>query len=168
MSSGGKKKGPVFDSPQQQAWLQLWRTYDRLKVLEDQLFGSFEISSQQYNLLRLLEAASPDALRTLDLARRMISRSPDITRMLDRLESQGWIARVRPKDNRRTVLVSITPAGLRLLQKIAHPLAECHRQQLGHLGRESLADLVRLLRAAGAPHEPEGSPWGAPGIAGPR
>ncbi|MFN5852457.1 MAG: MarR family transcriptional regulator, partial [Pirellulaceae bacterium] len=90
MSSGGKKKGPVFDSPQQQAWLQLWRTYDRLKVLEDQLFGSFEISSQQYNLLRLLEAASPDALRTLDLARRMISRSPDITRMLDRLESQGW------------------------------------------------------------------------------
>jgi DNA-binding MarR family transcriptional regulator len=168
MSSGGKKKGPAFDSPQQQAWLQLWRTYDRLKALEDQLFGSFEISSQQYNLLRLLEAASPDPLRTLDLARRMISRSPDITRMLDRLESQGWIARDRPKDNRRTVLVSITPAGLRLLQKIARPLAECHQQQLGHLGKDSLSELVRLLKAAGAPHEPEGSPWGAAGGADPR
>ena len=168
MTSGGKKKGPAFDSPQQQAWLQLWRTYDRLKSIEDQLFGSFEISSQQYNLLRLLESASPDSLRTLDLARRMISRSPDITRMLDRLESQGWIARDRPKDNRRTVLVSITPAGMRLLQKIKQPLAECHRQQLGHLGKESLSELVRLLKAAGAPHEPEGSPWGALSVAASR
>jgi DNA-binding MarR family transcriptional regulator len=66
------------------------------------------------------------------------------------------------------VLVSITPAGLRLLQKIAQPLAECHRQQLGHLGKESLSELVRLLKAAGAPHEPEGSPWGALSVAASR
>src|SRR5437764_6287461 len=91
-----------FDSPQQEAFLGLWRTYDRLRALEDELFGRYDLTPQQYNALRLLAAAQPDKLRTLDLAGRLVSRAADITRLLDKLEQRGLIDRHRPLDNRRT------------------------------------------------------------------
>src|SRR6476646_7234205 len=80
-----------FDSPEQEAFLNLWRTYDRLRALEDELFGRFDLTPQQYNALRLLKAVYPDALPTLALAQRLVSRAPDITRMMDRLEQRGLI-----------------------------------------------------------------------------
>ncbi len=51
-----------FDSPEQEVYLNLWRTYDRLREIEDRLFQQFDINSQQYNVLRLLKAAKPDPL----------------------------------------------------------------------------------------------------------
>ncbi len=106
---------PGFDSQEQEVFLQLWRTYDCLKALEDQLFGQYDLSAQQYNALRLLEAASPDGIQTMDLGRRLISRSPDTTRMVDRLEKRGLITRSRLKDNRRVVEITISKAGSQLL-----------------------------------------------------
>ncbi|MFO0863487.1 MAG: MarR family transcriptional regulator [Gemmataceae bacterium] len=148
-----------FDSPQQEAYLALWRTYDRLSALEDDLFGSFDLSAQQYNLLRLLEAKHPEAAPTLSLANRLVSRAPDVTRMIDRLEQRGLIVRTRSTEDRRLVLVGISDAGLHLLKDIAGPLRECHRKQLGHLDPGELKALVDLLRKARAPHEPEESSW---------
>jgi DNA-binding MarR family transcriptional regulator len=148
-----------FDSPQQEAYLAIWRTYDRLSALEDELFSSFDLSAQQYNLLRLLEARHPEAAPTLSLVDRLVSRAPDVTRMIDRLEQRGLILRSRSKEDRRLVLVGITEAGLTLLKDIAGPLRECHRKQLGHLEPDELKALVDLLRKARAPHEPEESPW---------
>jgi DNA-binding MarR family transcriptional regulator len=146
-----------FDSPEQEVYLSLWRTYDRLRALEDELFGRFKLTAQQYNVLRLLRAEHP--LRTLELANRLISRAPDITRMLDRLEERGLVIRERKSENRRVVEVDITSAGLALLREIAQPLRTCHEQQLGHLSRTELSKLSALLRAARAPHEDERSVW---------
>src|SRR4051794_31139142 len=87
-----------FDSPEQEAFLNLWRTYDRLRALEDELFGRFELTPQQYNALRLLRAVHPGTLPTLALAQRLVSRAPDITRMMDRLEQRGLVRRERPPD----------------------------------------------------------------------
>src|SRR5437763_5938689 len=84
-----------FDSPQQEAYLALWRTYDRLRALEDELFARFDLSAQQYNLLRLLRAARPFLQPTLSLADRLVSRAPDITRMLDKLEERKLLTRTR-------------------------------------------------------------------------
>jgi DNA-binding MarR family transcriptional regulator len=148
-----------FDSPEQEAFLNLWRTYDRLRALEDALFGRFDLTPQQYNALRLLRAHRPEAMPTLALAERLVSRAPDITRMLDKLEERGLIARVRPPDNRRTVLVGITVAGIKLLRDIAGPLRACHRRQLGHLSAAELKRLVCLLQRARGPHEDEKSAW---------
>ena len=148
-----------FDSPQQEAYLALWRTYDRLSALEVELFSSFELSAQQYNLLRLLEARHPEAAPTLSLSDRLVSRAPDVTRMLDRLEQRGLIVRTRSTEDRRLVLVNIAEAGLALLKDIAGPLRECHRKQLGHLEPAELKSLVDLLRKARAPHESADSPW---------
>ncbi len=147
-----------FDSPEQEAFLNLWRTYDRLRQLEDELFGQFELTPQQYNALRLLKASHPMPLLTLELAGKLVSRAPDITRLLDKLAERGLITRERPAENRRQVLVQITAAGLELLDRIAGPLRECHLRQLGHLPTADLERLVSLLQAARAPHEAAG-PW---------
>src|SRR5437588_7009976 len=100
-----------FDSPEQEAFLSLWRTYDRLRMVEDELFGRHGLTAQQYNALRILRAASPRRVPTLQLASRLVSRAPDITRLLDKLAERGLIDRERPADNRRIVHVGITDAG---------------------------------------------------------
>lgn len=155
----GRSSGPRrFDSAEQEAFLNLWRTYDRLRAFEDDLFAGFELTPQQYNLLRLLKAARPDPVPTLALAERLVSRAPDVTRMLDKLEARGLVARARSADDRRSVLVTATDAGLELLAKIAAPLRACHARQLGHLSADQLAALTALLKLARAPHEPA-EPW---------
>jgi DNA-binding MarR family transcriptional regulator len=150
-----------FDSPQQEAFLELWRTYDRLAIVEDAWLGKYDLSPQQYNALRLMRAARPERMQTLRLAERLISRAPDISRLIDRLEARGLADRRRPADNRRIVTVGITDAGLALLADLDREVIDCHRRQLGHLPADQLATLIRLLRSARAPHEEPGSPWSA-------
>lgn len=156
MSEPGRMR---FDSPLQELYLNLWRTYDRLRELEEELFSQFEINSQQYNVLRLLKAAQPGGMPTLTIGDRLVSRAPDITRLLDRLESRHWVERVRPPEDRRQVIACITPAGIELLQRIAEPLQACHQRQLGHLTDEEVAQLTALLHRARRPHEVSGSHW---------
>jgi len=148
-----------LDSLEQEVFLNLWRTYDRLRTLEDELFSRFDLTPQQYNALRLLKSQHPNKLHTLDLAGRLVSKAPDITRLLDKLEQRGLIARDRPADNRRVVRVGITETGQALLEQLGDPILECHSRQLGHLSRQQLLDLVALLRTAREPHEPLGGTW---------
>jgi DNA-binding MarR family transcriptional regulator len=148
-----------FDSLEQEVFLNLWRTYDRLRALEDALFSGYDLTAQQYNVLRLLRASYPEAEQTLTLAERLVSRAPDITRMLDKLQERGLIARERPAENRRVVRVRITEPGMALLAEIAGPLRECHQRQLGHMGPTDLKRLARLLRVARSPHEDSTGPW---------
>lgn len=142
-----------FDTPEQEAYLNLWRTYDRLRAMEDELFAAHGLTAQQYNALRLLKAAGPGGLATLALASRLISRAPDITRLVDRLEESGLVSRDRQAGNRRVVRLAITAAGLALLKELAGPVRQCGRRQLGHLTREQLAALTGLLKMAREPHD---------------
>jgi len=128
-------------------------------MLEDALFASHDLTAQQYNILRLLRKRHPVRLPTLTLASRLISRAPDITRMLDKLEDRGLIQRERLPDNRRVVEVGITPVGLELLKTLDPLVQNCHERQLGHLTREQLTMLVELLERTRAPHEDPHSPW---------
>jgi DNA-binding MarR family transcriptional regulator len=153
------RKGRRFDSLEQEAFLSLWRTYDRLRAFEDELFAGYDLTPQQYNALRLLRSAHPQPIRTLDLASRLVSRAPDITRLLDKLAERGLVVRDRPADNRRIVWIGITAAGIALLKELQRPIQECHQRQLGHLSAKDLRDLVALLQAARKPHEPEGGSW---------
>lgn len=153
------RRAARFDSLEQEVFLNLWRTYDRLRIQEDELFGRFDLTPQQYNVLRLLRAASPEMLPTLTLAERLVSRAPDITRMLDKLAARGLIVRDRPIDNRRVVRVGITESGVALLEEMSEPLQACHARQLGHMSAAELRRLCALLRAARGPHEPDVSSW---------
>jgi DNA-binding MarR family transcriptional regulator len=160
LSASSKRRR--FDSLAQETYLSLWRTYDRLKALEDELFEAYELSAQQYNTLRLLEAVHPAAMTVQQLGEKLISRAPDMTRLLDRLEARHWIARVRPPENRRTVQVTLTSAGQALLKELSAHVRDCHEQQLGHLSSVQQRQLIQLLAAARAPHEPAESSWNTP------
>jgi DNA-binding MarR family transcriptional regulator len=154
-----KKRAQRFDSIQQETYLNLWRTYDRLRSLEDELFGRHDLTAQQYNALRLLRAAHPRKIATLHLAGRLVSRAPDITRLIDKLVERGLVERERPLDNRRVVNVGITPSGQTLLEELAGEIRACHDRQLGHLSSEEMQTLIALLRKARSPHEAPDSNW---------
>jgi DNA-binding MarR family transcriptional regulator len=78
----------------------------------------------------------------------MITRDPDVTRLLDRLEKRGLIARSREAKDRRTVMARITTEGLKVLTRLDEPVQAAHRKQLGHLGRERLRALTQLLQVS--------------------
>ena len=141
-----------FDSLEQEAYLNLWRTYDCLKAIEEEVFARYGLSAQQYNALRLLQAAS-GVLPTLAIAAKLVSRAPDITRLLDRLEARGLVQRERRADNRRVVQVGITPEGKSLLQAMSADVRRCGQRQLGHLANPDLVALIALLKESRAPHE---------------
>jgi DNA-binding MarR family transcriptional regulator len=133
--------------PEEAALLDLVRTCDLLSRGPAQVLKKEDLSPTQYNVLRILRGA-PGGLACGEIASRMITRDPDITRLLDRLEKRGLISRSRESKDRRTVMTRITPDGLKLLSRLDEPIREVHRKQLGHLGRERLGVLTELLSAA--------------------
>jgi DNA-binding MarR family transcriptional regulator len=150
-----------FDSVEQEAYLNLWRTYDRLRMLEDEVFREFDLTAQQYNVLRLLKAARPGRVATLTLAAQLVSKAPDITRMVDRLVDRGYVDKERGElGARRNVYVGITDEGVGLLKALRNKIFHCHRKQFGHMTDDELLMLTELLWKARKPHEPEDSQWG--------
>ena len=137
------------DCPEEVAFLDLLRTTDILSRGLVTVLKTEDISANQYNVLRILRG-SPDGLPCGEIASRMITRDPDITRLLDRLEKRGLISRCRETKDRRMVMARITPQGFKLLARLDEPVEETHRKQLGHLGGERLRALSELLHAARA------------------
>lgn len=127
-------------------YLDLLRTYEVLSHRVSEVLKKEGLSPTQYNVLRILRGA-PNGLPCGEIANRMITRDPDITRLLDRLQKRSLISRWRLAEDRRVVLARILPGGLRLLARLDGPVEEAHRQQLGHLGRERLETLAALLEA---------------------
>jgi DNA-binding MarR family transcriptional regulator len=82
-----------------------------------------------------------------DIGSKMITRDPDITRLLDRLAKRGLISRRRETKDRRMVLTRISPEGIEALSRLDEPMAALHKGQLGHLGRERLETLCEILAA---------------------
>jgi DNA-binding MarR family transcriptional regulator len=138
---------PRAACPEELAFLELLRTSDQLNRRLVPVLKAEELSETQYNVLRILRGA-PEGLPCGEIGNRMITRDPDITRLLDRLEKRSLISRCREAKDRRTVLTRITPEGLKLLSRLDEPVQNAHREQLGHLGRERLKALCDLLRAA--------------------
>jgi DNA-binding MarR family transcriptional regulator len=131
-------------------FLDLLRTSDVLSRRIDYVLKNADLSSNQYNVLRILRG-SPEGLACGEIGGRMITRDPDITRLLDRLEKRALISRCRESKDRRTVLTRITPAGVKLLAELDEPVQQAHRGQLGHMGRERLKALSELLRVSQNP-----------------
>lgn len=139
-----RPKSNLTPCPEEAAFVDLLRTTDMLSRGLSQLLKSEDLSATQYNVLRILRGAS-EGLACGEIANRMITRDPDITRLLDRLEKRGLISRRRDTRDRRTVMTRITPEGLKVLARLDEPVQIAHRQQLGHLGRKRLQELAALL-----------------------
>jgi DNA-binding MarR family transcriptional regulator len=136
-------------SPEEAAFLDLLRTADMLTRGALAVLRAEDLSLTQYNVLRILRGAH-EGLPCGEIASRMITRDPDVTRLLDRMEKRGLISRARESRDRRMVLARITTAGLKLVDRLDEPVQKIHRKHLGHLGKDQLRALAELLAAARA------------------
>lgn len=137
----------------------LMRTSDRVRGALASAMAPFGVTLQQYNVLRILRGAGDEGLPTLAIAERMIERTPGVTRLLDRLERQGWISRNRG-DDRRQVIARTTPAGLRLLDAMDEPLQQVDGRLMSRLGADEARALLELLAKVRAETVGEDDPGG--------
>jgi DNA-binding MarR family transcriptional regulator len=137
-----------FKSLEQEAYLNLLRTAAVLTDAFELVLKPVGITTQQFNVLRILRGAEPDGLCRNELRDRMLSRMPDMTRLLDRMEEAGLVTRERGDRDRRLVRTHITPRGLEILASLDEPVAAEHARSLGHLTEEQLRMLVALLTLA--------------------
>ena len=139
-----KQKIP-FSSREQEAYLSLLRTADALQSQVEGKLNEFGLTGTQYNALRILRGAGTEGLPCSEIGERMITRDPDITRLLNRLEKRGLVRRVRAKHDRRVIQGKITPAGLKLLHEMDKPVEKFGREILKHVGQTRLQELIDLL-----------------------
>ena len=139
-----RQKKP-FGSPEEELFLEVQRSADMLMRGLEGVLKPSGLTQTQYNVLRILRGAGPEGLVCHEVAERMVTRDPDVTRLLDRLESRGLVTRTRESGDRRVVRASLTESGISLLGRLDFDVAELHRRQLGHLGRAKLGRLVGLL-----------------------
>ncbi|HTP67292.1 MAG TPA: MarR family transcriptional regulator [Dongiaceae bacterium] len=130
-------------------FVRVLKIADFLSQQAEQLIKPFGLTGTQYNVLRILRGAEPDGLPCRVIADRMISRDPDMTRLLDRLEKQRLITRERQKDDRRVIKTRITAEGMKHLKKLDQPIHELHKAQFGHMSAAQLKQLGELLQQVG-------------------
>lgn len=128
--------------------LSLIRTASVLESQGNRLFRQFGLSGASYNILRVLERAGREGRCSSDIAPRLITTVPDTTRLLDRLEKLGLVTRQRTAEDRRMVKTAITAKGIELIAQLDAPLMALHREQLGHMKKSELGDLIVLLSKA--------------------
>ncbi|HTR27182.1 MAG TPA: MarR family transcriptional regulator [Terriglobales bacterium] len=148
MSRGLKeelKQNLPFRSPEQEAYLSLLRTADALQASVEAKLNEFGLTGTQYNALRILRGAGPEGLPCSEIGERMITRDPDVTRLLNRLETRGFVTRMRGKNDRRVIYGKITTAGLKLLRQMDEPIENHGKEILKHVSQEKLQELIGLL-----------------------
>ncbi len=138
----GKKR--PFDHPEVEAYVNLVRTHEALEAMCARFFKTHGITGPQYNVLRILRGHGK-RMRTYQVADEMVTREPDITRLLDRLVGRGLVTRERCPEDRRVVWIELTEPGAALLKELDRPVMDLHKAQLGHLGERKLRALNRLL-----------------------
>jgi DNA-binding MarR family transcriptional regulator len=140
-----------FETLEQEAHLNVVRTAAVLTDALERVVKPAGLTLAQFNALRILRGAEPGGLCRNELRDRLVTRMPDVTRLLDRLEQAGLVVRERSDADRRLVRTRITAGGLALLAEVDPAVRAEHRQLLGHLGPDDLRTLSDLLTRARAP-----------------
>ncbi len=143
------KQRKPFESLEQEVFLEVLRTGAAMMQDLVDVLRRFGLTQPQYNVLRILRGAEPGGLPSGEVGERMVvSREPDVTRLLVRMEKLGWVQRQRRADNRRVVTARITEKGLRLAKALDGPVRRMHNRQLHHMSRRELNTLATLLERA--------------------
>ncbi len=142
------KKRKPFEVLEEEVFLNLMRTAQWLGHAEEKLMKQHGLSGAGYNILRILRGAGEDGLPSLEIAGRMVTRVPDVTRLVDRLIKKNLVRRNRPDRDRRVVLVIITKKGLDLLADMDNPVIETVKRNFSQLTQQEMTDLNHLLEKA--------------------
>lgn len=137
-----------FVSLHQEAFLSVARTETVLREGIERLLAPHDLTLTQYNVLRVLRGAGQDGLCRNEIRDRLVTRMPDVTRLLDRMEAAGLIDRVRSTEDRRQVHTTLTVKGRKLVDSLDAPMQREHERRLGHLDAKQLKTLVELLALA--------------------
>ncbi|MEO0482304.1 MAG: MarR family transcriptional regulator [Planctomycetota bacterium] len=151
------KKG-AFEASEQEAWLNIIRTAAVLNSAFTKLFRKHGLSDPSYNVLRILRGSGPEGRPMGEIAPDLVAPGPDVTRIVDRLETKGLVSRTRGAKDRRVVRVTISEAGLERLRALDEPLMALHKAQLGHMSASDLQQLSRLLEEARSETDPDAEP----------
>ncbi|MCA9835407.1 MAG: MarR family transcriptional regulator [Trueperaceae bacterium] len=128
-----------------EVFLKLVKVVNELSYEIEVLLKEQGLSSAHYNILRILRGAGEEGLACSAIGERLLVKSPDITRLLDRLEKQELIERARSLVDRRIVTSCLSEKGQKLLAALDEPMKQLHKKQLEHLGETKLEQLSKLL-----------------------
>ena len=146
------RQGKPFRSRGQEVVVALIRTADLVRRVVGRVLEPYDITVQQYNVLRILRGAGEQGLPTLEIGERMVEHAPGVTRLLDRLEVKGLVRRQRCPEDRRQVLCWLTPTGTELVERLDEPVDSADAEAVAMLGPDEQERLLRLLDAVRAGH----------------
>jgi DNA-binding MarR family transcriptional regulator len=136
------KQTKPFPRRSSEALLSVLRTAALLEHQFNELLHPYGITELQYNVLRILRGAGPSGLCGREISERLVSKVPDVSRLLDRMEGMQLLRRERDADDRRHVTARITPTGLRMLEETTPELEAFERERFGHLDAERLQQVI--------------------------
>ena len=142
------KQGKPFRSLQEEVFINILLTADTLSRSLAELLKKSGLTPAQYNVLRILRGAGECGHACREIGDRMITKDPDVTRLLDRLEDRGLAARARDERDRRVITVRVTPKGLGLLAELDAEVDRFDRKLFEHMSERQLSKLCDLLEAA--------------------
>ncbi|MGB7211987.1 MAG: MarR family transcriptional regulator [Gemmatimonadales bacterium] len=137
-----------FPNIEEEAALNIVRTADAFDRNVSSILKPWGLTPTQYNALRILRGAGERGHTCTAISERMLTRDPDVTRLIDRLEARHLVARTRDPDDRRAVMIRLTDEGRELVDQLDAPIATMHLAQLSHLGPDKLRELITLLEAS--------------------
>ena len=147
-------KQEQFESPDQEALLNVLVTSSWILNALAATMVPYGVTPAQYNVLRILRGSHPQRLTCSALGQRLLDRTPDVTRLLNRLERHGLIHRARAEHDRRVVQVGITETGLALLIRMRDAIEAAEQRLIGHLSSSEHQHLSRLLERMRANQQP--------------
>jgi len=136
------KQTKPFAHRSSEALLSVMRTAALLEHRLNEVLRPYGITELQYNVLRILRGAGPDGLCGREISARLVSMVPDVSRLLDRMESMKLLRRERDGADRRNVTARITPSGLRVLEEATPRLEAFERERFAHLDAERLQHII--------------------------
>lgn len=135
-----------FSSVEHEAHVSIIRTGTMLIDAFERVLKPHGITGTQFNVLRILRGAHPKGYCRYEIRDRMVTRMPDVTRLLDRMEEAGLIARARSEEDRRVVQTQITESGLAILREIDEDVRKAQEEPFNELTESQLAELISMLR----------------------
>jgi len=141
-----KQRRP-FRSREEEALLNVLRTADTLNQRLAAALKPFDLTPSQYNVLRILRGTGNEGLRCGEIAERLVTHDPDVTRLLDRLERARLVTRTRDPEDRRVVRTRITDGGRAALEHADQPVTAVAAESFGALGTPALGQLITVLEA---------------------
>lgn len=147
------KQTKPFQDRSHAAGLALVRTADVGRRMFEALVAPHGVSSEQYNVLRILRGAGEKGLPTLEIAARLLEKNPGITRLIDKLEDKKLVLRRRCTEDRRQVFCTITPAGEAIVNALDDPTRRQNQQFFRGLTAAQIDTLLDLLDRVRYPDE---------------